>query len=70
MLGFYNVVQTGNINFICFTVEKSGTVLRKTTNRLYEPRRARKSFFGSHDPDSPARVHLVTETNASLLISD
>ena len=33
---------------------------------LYEPRRE-KCFFGVHAPDSPACVHVDTETNNSLL---
>ena len=31
---------------------------------------ARKYFFGVHAPDSPACVHVDTETNTSLLILD
>ena len=61
---FYKVVQ----NFICFTVEKSGTGERLQIK--YMSRVARKRFFGVHVPDSPACVHVDTETNTSLLILD
>ena len=40
------------INFICFTVEKSKTGVRLQIN--YISRVARKCFFGVHAPDSPA----------------
>ena len=36
---------------------------------IYKPR-PRKRFFGVHSPDSPAYVHVVTETNTSHLIFD
>ena len=47
------------MNFICFTVEKSGTGVRLQIN--YMSRVARKRFIGVHAPDSPACVHVDTE---------
>ena len=36
----------------------------------YMSRVARKWFFGVQNPDSPACVHVDTETNTNLLILD
>ena len=52
------------MNFICFTVEKSGTGVRLQIN--YMSRVLRKCFFVVHAPDSPAYVHVDTETNTSI----
>ena len=69
MAGFCNVVQKElQMNFICFTVERSGTRVRLQIN--YMSRVARKRFIGFHAPDSPAYIHVDTETNTSLLILD
>ena len=56
------------INSICFTVVKSGTGVRLQIN--YMSCVSRNCFFGVHAPDSPACVHVDTETNTSLLILD
>ena len=54
------------INFICFTFEKSETGVKLQIN--YMSPVARKCFFGVHAPDLPACVHVDKETNSSLLI--
>ena len=69
--GFYNVVQTGyrQISYV-LQLKKSWTGVRLQIILYYMSRVARTRFFGVHAPDSPACVHVDTETKASLLILD
>ena len=69
---FYNWCGSNRlqVKFIVLELKYLGQKLEYSySNQLYEPRRE-KRFFGVHAPDSPACVHVDTETNSRLFILD